>query len=70
MEIAKDTLLHMLRRMVLIREFEEMAGTLMEQARTFGSVHLYVGEEGVQDVPLRGDEPHTLAYDISQECDQ
>ena len=37
----------MYKRMVLIREFEERAGTLMEQNRIPGAVHLYVGEEAV-----------------------
>ncbi len=47
MEITSDTLLAMYKRMVLIREFEERAGTLMEQNRIPGAVHLYVGEEAV-----------------------
>ena len=47
MELTQDTMLTMYKRMVLIREFEERAGTLMEQNRIPGAVHLYVGEEAV-----------------------
>jgi len=47
MELTQDTLLDMYKRMLLIREFEERAGTLMEQNRIPGAVHLYVGEEAV-----------------------
>lgn len=47
MELTQDTLLEMYKRMLLIREFEERAGTLMEQNRIPGAVHLYVGEEAV-----------------------
>ena len=47
MDITQDTLFNMYKRMLLIREFEERAGTLMEQNRIPGAVHLYVGEEAV-----------------------
>jgi pyruvate dehydrogenase E1 component alpha subunit len=42
-----ETLLHIFRTMVKIREFEEAAGRLAEQAKIPGAVHLYVGEEAV-----------------------
>ena len=47
MDISNDSLVEMYEMMVLIREFDERAGTLMEQARIAGVVHLYVGEEAV-----------------------
>jgi len=47
MDIPREKLLGMYERMVRIREFEERAGTLMEQTRIPGAVHLYVGEEAV-----------------------
>jgi TPP-dependent pyruvate/acetoin dehydrogenase alpha subunit len=43
--LDSETLLHMFRTMVKIREFEEAAGRLAEQAKIPGAVHLYVGEE-------------------------
>jgi pyruvate dehydrogenase E1 component alpha subunit len=42
-----ELLLYMLRTMVTIREFEEAAGRLAEQAKIPGAVHLYAGEEAV-----------------------
>ena len=45
MEISNDKLIDMLTRMVRIREFDERAGVLSEQAKVVGAVHLYVGEE-------------------------
>ncbi len=47
MDLDSELLLHMLRTMVRIREFEEAAGKLAEQARIPGAVHLYAGEEAV-----------------------
>ena len=47
MDIPHDTLIEMYERMVLIREFDERCGVLMEENRTHGAVHLYVGEEAV-----------------------
>ncbi|MEE9276962.1 MAG: thiamine pyrophosphate-dependent dehydrogenase E1 component subunit alpha [Dehalococcoidia bacterium] len=47
MDIPKEKLVGIYERMVLIREFEERAGTLMEEARIAGAVHLYVGQEAV-----------------------
>ena len=47
MELDSEALLHMFRSMVKIREFEEAAGRLAEQAKIPGAVHLYVGEEAV-----------------------
>ena len=47
MGIPKEKLIGIYERMVLIREFEERAGTLMEEARIAGAVHLYVGQEAV-----------------------
>jgi len=46
-ELDSETLLHMFRTMVKIREFEEAAGRLAEQAKIPGAVHLYAGEEAV-----------------------
>ena len=47
MELSKDTLRDLHRRMVRIRLFEEAAGRLAEQAKLPGFLHLYVGEEAV-----------------------
>ncbi len=47
LDLAPEKLKSMFERMVLIREFEERAATLMEQNRIPGAVHLYVGEEAV-----------------------
>ena len=46
-DVDPETLLHIFRTMVKIREFEEAAGRLAEQAKIPGAVHLYVGEEAV-----------------------
>ncbi|MDA0301070.1 MAG: thiamine pyrophosphate-dependent enzyme, partial [Chloroflexi bacterium] len=46
-QLDSEQLLYMYRRMVTIREFEEAAGRLAEQARIPGAVHLYAGEEAV-----------------------
>ena len=45
MELSNEKLIDMFTRMVRIREFDERAGLLTEQAKVVGSVHLYVGEE-------------------------
>jgi pyruvate dehydrogenase E1 component alpha subunit len=47
MEIARDTLIDIVTRMLRIREFEEAGGRLMEQGKIPGALHLYVGEEAV-----------------------
>ncbi len=47
MEIANDKLLQIFRTMVTIREFEEGAGRLSQEARIPGVVHLYAGQEAV-----------------------
>jgi acetoin:2,6-dichlorophenolindophenol oxidoreductase subunit alpha len=47
MELSRDRHLAMLRSMVRIRLFEEAAGTLMEQGKMPGFLHLYVGQEAV-----------------------
>lgn len=47
LNLDTELLLHMLRTMIKIREFEEAAGRLAEQAKIPGAVHLYVGEEAV-----------------------
>ena len=47
MNLDSEALLHMFRTMVRIREFEEAAGSLAEQAKIPGAVHLYAGEEAV-----------------------
>jgi TPP-dependent pyruvate/acetoin dehydrogenase alpha subunit len=46
-EIPKETLLDIHRRMVRIRVFEEEAGKLMESGKVPGALHLYVGQEAV-----------------------
>jgi pyruvate dehydrogenase E1 component alpha subunit len=46
-EVDAEHLLYIYRTMVTIREFEEAAGRLAEQAKIPGAVHLYVGEEAV-----------------------
>ena len=43
-ELSNEQLLGMLERMVLIREFEEQAATLMEANRIPGAVHLPRGQ--------------------------
>ncbi len=47
MDINRETLLDIHRRMVRIRVFEEEAGKLMESGKIPGALHLYVGEEAV-----------------------
>jgi TPP-dependent pyruvate/acetoin dehydrogenase alpha subunit len=47
MDIPKEKLLAMFRTMVTIREFEEGAGRLMQEARIPGMIHLYAGQEAV-----------------------
>ncbi len=47
MTLKAKQMLHMYERMTRIREFDERAARLMEQARLHGSVHLYCGEEAV-----------------------
>jgi pyruvate dehydrogenase E1 component alpha subunit len=47
MDLPKDQLIRMFEQMTRIREFDERAAVLMEQARIPGSVHLYCGEEAV-----------------------
>jgi pyruvate dehydrogenase E1 component alpha subunit len=47
MDISRDTLLDLHRRMVRIRTFEEQAGKLQESGKIPGALHLYVGEEAV-----------------------
>jgi acetoin:2,6-dichlorophenolindophenol oxidoreductase subunit alpha len=47
MDLSRDVLMDLHRRMVRIRLFEEAAGRLAEGARLPGFLHLYVGEEAV-----------------------
>lgn len=47
MDLTNEQLVHMYEQMTRIREFDERAARLMEQARVHGSVHLYCGEEAV-----------------------
>jgi len=47
MEISKEILLGMYRKMLTIRRFEERAAELYAAGRMPGFVHLYVGEEAV-----------------------
>lgn len=46
-DLSSPQLVHMLTQMHRLREFDERAALLMEQARVHGSVHLYCGEEAV-----------------------
>ena len=45
MEISKDTLLEMYRRMVRIREFELASIDLFKRGQVKGAVHPYIGQE-------------------------
>ncbi|HAN61464.1 MAG TPA: pyruvate dehydrogenase (acetyl-transferring) E1 component subunit alpha [Gammaproteobacteria bacterium] len=47
MDLTNADMLRMFEQMTRIREFDERAGLLMEQARVPGSVHLYCGEEAI-----------------------
>ena len=47
MDLTNADMLRMFEQMTRIREFDERAGLLMEQARVHGSVHLYCGEEAI-----------------------
>ncbi|MFQ6123232.1 MAG: thiamine pyrophosphate-dependent dehydrogenase E1 component subunit alpha [Candidatus Heimdallarchaeota archaeon] len=47
MEIERDTLLHMLRKMLEVRLFEEKAYELFGQDLVPGTLHLYLGQEAV-----------------------
>lgn len=47
MDLTSSAMIHMYEQMTRIREFDERAALLMEQARVHGSVHLYCGEEAV-----------------------
>ncbi|MBT3830458.1 MAG: thiamine pyrophosphate-dependent dehydrogenase E1 component subunit alpha [Gammaproteobacteria bacterium] len=47
MDLSNADMLRMFEQMTRIREFDERAGLLMEQARVHGSVHLYCGEEAI-----------------------
>ncbi len=47
MDVSRETLLDLHRRMVRIRTFEEQAGKLQEAGKIPGALHLYVGEEAV-----------------------
>jgi acetoin:2,6-dichlorophenolindophenol oxidoreductase subunit alpha len=47
MDLSRDVLMDLHRRMVRIRLFEEAAGRLAEGAKLPGFLHLYVGEEAV-----------------------
>ena len=47
MKLDAERMLRMFETMTRIREFDERAARLMEQARVPGSVHLYCGEEAI-----------------------
>ena len=47
MQLSREVLLDLHRRMVRIRRFEEEAGKLTEAGKVPGALHLYVGEEAV-----------------------
>ena len=46
-ELDRDTLLHMLRQMILIRRFEEKAAEAYTLGKIGGFCHLYIGQEAV-----------------------
>jgi pyruvate dehydrogenase E1 component alpha subunit len=46
-DFSNEQLIHIYEQMTRIREFDERAARLMEQARVHGSVHLYCGQEAV-----------------------
>ena len=47
MDADKDLLMLMLRRMLLIRRFDETAKELVQSAELVGAAHVYIGEEAV-----------------------
>ena len=47
MDLSNTDMIRMYEQMTRIREFDERAALLMEQARVHGSVHLYCGEEAI-----------------------
>ena len=47
MEPTPEKMIHMFEQMTRMREFDERAALLMEQARVPGAVHLYCGEEAI-----------------------
>ncbi len=47
MNLSDTQMIHMYEQMTRIREFDERAALLMEQARVPGAVHLYCGEEAI-----------------------
>jgi len=47
LEISDNKLIEMYEKMLRLREFDERAARLMEQARVHGSVHLYCGQEAI-----------------------
>ena len=53
MDLSNDKLIEMFTRMTRIREFDERAGHLTEEAKVVGSVHLLRGRGGVRRRRLR-----------------
>ncbi|HEX2173930.1 MAG TPA: thiamine pyrophosphate-dependent dehydrogenase E1 component subunit alpha, partial [Dehalococcoidia bacterium] len=47
MTLSRDDLVEMLRKMILIREFDELAIQLRTAGKIYGAMHPYVGEEAV-----------------------
>ena len=47
MTTERSKLAHMLRTMILIREFDELAIKLRVAGKIYGAVHPYVGQEAV-----------------------
>ncbi|MBI2492343.1 MAG: pyruvate dehydrogenase (acetyl-transferring) E1 component subunit alpha, partial [Candidatus Rokubacteria bacterium] len=47
MELDTPQLVEMLRKMILIREFDELAVRLRTAGKIYGAVHPYVGQEAV-----------------------
>jgi len=63
--LEADRLLSMLRKMLVIRRFEERTAQSYQQAKIGGFCHLYIGQEAVavgSTEPLRQDDPIVTAY--------
>jgi len=64
-EVDKDLLLDMYRRMLLIRRFEEQAAKAYQQKKILGFCHLYIGQEAMAVgaiSALQPDDPVVTAY--------
>ena len=52
MELDRDKLLEIYRRMLMIRRFEEQTWNVYTKGLMAGLAHLYIGEEAVAAKPL------------------